>query len=93
MPSHGFEIGAVGITKAADGKCKRHVFRRSRMGQRWLDEIDSRCHQSGKRRVVGTAKTDFCPFPEGKHAATSNEKTTDQSEEIIVSLGNTIFLQ
>jgi len=43
--------------------------------------------------LASATKTDFHPFPEEKHSATSNEKTTDQREEIIVSLGNKIFLQ
>jgi len=38
-------------------------------------------------------KTVFFAFPEGKHSGASNEKTTDQREECIVSLGNKIFLQ
>jgi hypothetical protein len=37
--------------------------------------------------------TGFHPFPEEKRTGASNEKTTGQREEIIVSLGNTIFLQ
>jgi hypothetical protein len=92
MSLHGVDTGLVDITETAAGPCERRVFTRARVGNEGLKRPNHGVSR-GKKHPARATKTDFHPFPEEKHSATSNEKTTDQREEIIVSLGNKIFLQ